>query len=862
MAAYSTGTITLTNGSDVVTGTGTAWLANAAQGQLLQPLPSPTISLVVYVASVVDNGTLRLESPWAGDSYTGIAYQLVRDFDPLSNAALIPNGNMRPDVLVNRAITSLSQFAATGDKTAAVVVAEGAETSRTLAARFRDRLTPLDWGAVGDGVTDDTSALQAAYNAIVAAGGGCLHLSDKTYRITAPLALFTAVPMKILGPGSIVADFSGASLVALKITHPTAPAKRANEVTIEQVKVSCSAAVMAAGPGPVLLEHLNCSGLRLVKCEFLHYANNSALRLSAMWNTLFHDVYIWGSGCQYVRRQIPPTTTFSIVAGTTALEASAAIFDASDAGKLISLGMQVFAIQSVTDSQNAVTAATAVRTTAAGAATFEGVRGTIASGSATLTLEKAVLSAADVGRSIWVLDAQQVTYPASMLRPLCTTITAVAADGMTVTVAAAATATATNTPIIFSPAVEVLDGTSDAHFYSLQIEQFFGTGLAFAGANSVILQGTKLHSNNGGLNNQSSMFSAVFVGFAGEIDGHFDGTLTSPTRVLVAATSSKVTFRNWSGIVMDDQKLLSVTSSYAGSLITIGSICLNSQVDTRTLATPFGISGSGVLDIDGYIGAYARSVPVITNPKLFLQPVQVQPGSKAVPGVAFVGDVDTGLAQVGGVNTASIITGGTESIRCAGTSITSYAVTTQLGGYVAIGTSSNSYDTLLLRNDATRHLNLTTISDIAGMSPTVLAVRRRATGTVVQSGDTIFKLQALASNGTSDLIVGQISVIQTGVAGANVPGAIVLAAQPASGSTFAQEVVRANGDYTITHRGNVQTIINANSLHVLRSYTLSTLPNAAANAWAVAAVSNGAGGHPQVTSNGANWLYLDGVVAA
>jgi hypothetical protein len=60
--------------------------------------------------------------------------------------------------------------------------ATGAPTARTMPDRLNDVINVKDWGAKGDGVTDDTSAIQAAIDYCISRGGGRVFFPCGNYR--------------------------------------------------------------------------------------------------------------------------------------------------------------------------------------------------------------------------------------------------------------------------------------------------------------------------------------------------------------------------------------------------------------------------------------------------------------------------------------------------------------------------------------------------------------------------------------------------------------------------------------------------------------------------------------------------------
>lgn len=81
----------------------------------------------------------------------------------------------------------------TGNATDASVVTYTAPFTGAVAYTVEDKLAETvsvkDFGAVGDGVTDDTAAIKNALTALYAKGNGCLYFPEGTYQVTETIVL-------------------------------------------------------------------------------------------------------------------------------------------------------------------------------------------------------------------------------------------------------------------------------------------------------------------------------------------------------------------------------------------------------------------------------------------------------------------------------------------------------------------------------------------------------------------------------------------------------------------------------------------------------------------------------------------------
>lgn len=147
MAQIKIGTVSVTNGSNVVTGTGTQWLTDGVQpgdGFVIQ-IPTGIDGAGVYYTvggSVTETG-LNLASNWAGDTGSGLAYVIIPDFIAPGYPNLLP-GDLEVKPIINSVVQKLlnqkADEADLGTAAAADLTTSATDTTAGRVLKRADRL--------------------------------------------------------------------------------------------------------------------------------------------------------------------------------------------------------------------------------------------------------------------------------------------------------------------------------------------------------------------------------------------------------------------------------------------------------------------------------------------------------------------------------------------------------------------------------------------------------------------------------------------------------------------------------------------------------------------------------------------------
>lgn len=131
------------------------------------------------------------------------------------------------------------------------VTATGSTTARTLEARFAEVFNVKDFGALGDGSTDDAAAIQAALDACEAAGGGRVYFPPGTYKADSQLVGGDGVEWIGDGPHAVTLDLSASTATGAFILiagSETALPNLATQIDVGDTTVDfASAPALSAG---------------------------------------------------------------------------------------------------------------------------------------------------------------------------------------------------------------------------------------------------------------------------------------------------------------------------------------------------------------------------------------------------------------------------------------------------------------------------------------------------------------------------------------------------------------------------------------------------------------------------------------
>ena len=141
---------------------------------------------------------------------------------------------------------------------------------------FRHALDVREYGAVGDGVTDDTAAVQAAINA-VGSGGGTVYLPPGNYVLTAGLSLAT-VGTVLRGGGAATTKI----LIGGGFTDTAAVKVTAYDCQITDLSVSGASATTTSNPAA---DGIRITGVRRAKVSGVTFFNVNGWAIKASSTT-------------------------------------------------------------------------------------------------------------------------------------------------------------------------------------------------------------------------------------------------------------------------------------------------------------------------------------------------------------------------------------------------------------------------------------------------------------------------------------------------------------------------------------------------------------------------------------------------
>lgn len=317
-------------------------------------------------------------------------------------------------------------------------------------------------GGADSASTDCSVLFQAAIDfAIARTGGYCvINLRDRAdcgggYKVAQQIDCTNSAldRIKVIGKGCYYSFIHptpfGADKAVFRFSNTLQAGSRSSFIGFDMARAirhkSHPVGIMAPAIGALNIENVKFTGL-----------GNTAIVAARLYNERWGDIQVATCGWSFLEADVPSTLTISTTSGGTTVTASESFFNSSHIGKVIYL-QQTNSSQSPRNSGLATTitavasgtsftiADPAIVTGSGRLCSFDTIKGSINSGSTTLTISRAVLDSTDIGRLVYIEDAhdERNTHVAR--------VTAV--SGTTITLDSPATRTVSGVNVWFTPAV-------------------------------------------------------------------------------------------------------------------------------------------------------------------------------------------------------------------------------------------------------------------------------------------------------------------------------------------------------------------------------------------------------------------------
>lgn len=201
--------------------------------------------------------------------YVDGVYQNPSRYTETSSTRVTFSEGLHVGAVVDFAVLSLNDLGGTADSANVThTQAIAGAVATTVKAKLSEHVSVKDFGAVGDGVTDDTAAIQAA----ISSGAKTIHIPAGTYLYTPPLAI-NADDVTLIGDGDLVS--------ILKPTAVAAPALHVGRTasvsgfTFQNVRIQGNATCTAGLEFGVIGSYY-CVSVDVLKCRIDGFSGSFA----------------------------------------------------------------------------------------------------------------------------------------------------------------------------------------------------------------------------------------------------------------------------------------------------------------------------------------------------------------------------------------------------------------------------------------------------------------------------------------------------------------------------------------------------------------------------------------------------------